>query len=75
MVCEDGVLQDTLIVPAGRKLAFDHEVPISAAIAFVIEEALRKDKETPPPAESWEAPPQPEESPPKEWSAVSRSFK
>lgn len=58
-----------------RRLAFDNEVSISTAIDFVIEEALRKDKETPPPAEPREAPPQPEDSRPKEWSAVSRSLK
>ena len=58
-----------------RRLAFDNEVSISTAIDFVIEEALRKDKETPSPAECREAPQQPEDSRPKEWSAVSRSLK
>ena len=58
-----------------RRLAFDNEVSISTAIDFVIEEALRKDKETPPPAEPPEVAPQPEESRPTTWSAVSRSLK
>jgi len=57
---------------AVRKLAFDNEVPISAAIDFLIEKMLGKDKETPPPAKPREVPPQPEESPPKEWSVLSR---
>jgi hypothetical protein len=58
-----------------RRLAFDNEVSISTAIDFVIEEALREDKETPPPAEPPEVLPLPEQSRPKEWSAVSRSLK
>ena len=58
-----------------RKLAFDNEVPISAAIDFLIEKMLRKDTETPPPAQPPQVQPEPEESCPKEWSAVSRSLK
>jgi len=58
-----------------RKLAFDNEISISTAIDFVIEEALREDKETPPPAEPREVALQPEESRPTTWSAVSRSLK
>ena len=60
---------------AVRKLAFYNEVPISAAIDFLIEKALREDKETPSPAESPEVQPQPEESRPTTWSVVSRSLK
>ena len=58
-----------------RRFAFDNEVSISSAIDFLIEKMLRKDTETPPPAQPPQVQPEPEESCPKEWSAVSRSLK
>jgi len=60
---------------AVRKLAFDNEVSISAAIDFVIEETLRKDKDTPPPMESREASQEAGNSHPTTWTAVSRLLK